>query len=65
MVPVCCNEVNGAAPVPPSKRNQNHIRFAFATPAAMVPTPTSDTNLTLMRASIGILNQISIVINPQ
>jgi hypothetical protein len=40
--------------------------LSFATPAAMVPTPTSDTNLTLMRASrLAFLNQISIVINPQ
>ena len=40
-------EVLGAAPVPPSKPE---IRItpapAFATPAAIVPTPASDTNLT-------------------
>jgi hypothetical protein len=48
MVPVCCNELMVQHLF--LHQNQNHIRFA-ATPAAMVPTPTSDTNLTLMRAS--------------
>ena len=51
-IPVCCKEVRGAAPVPPS---YPEIRItsalALATPAAIVPTPTSETNFTLMRAS--------------
>jgi hypothetical protein len=31
----------------------------------MVPTPTSDTNLTMRASRLAFLNQISIVINPQ
>ena len=49
--PACFKDVNGEAPVPPS---YPEIRitsaFALATPAAMVPTPTSDTSLTFIRA---------------
>ncbi|MND86954.1 hypothetical protein D3C80_789370 [compost metagenome] len=51
-IPVCCNEVNGAAPVPPSYPEiKITSAFALATPAAIVPTPTSETNLTFTRAS--------------
>ncbi len=46
-------ELLGAAPVPPS---YPEIRIspapAFATPAATVPTPASDTNFTEIRASL-------------
>jgi hypothetical protein len=38
MIPVCCNEVNGAAPVPPSKPEIKITSAFAATPAAMVPT---------------------------
>jgi hypothetical protein len=45
-------EVWGDAPVPPSKPEINTTSaWALATPAAIVPTPTSDTSLTLIRAS--------------
>ena len=51
--PACFNEVNGEAPVPPSKPDiKTTSALALATPAATVPTPTSDTNLTLIRASL-------------
>ena len=41
----------GEAPVPPSwPEISTTSAFALATPAAMVPTPTSATSLTLMRA---------------
>ena len=49
--PALWMELRGAAPVPPSKPE---IRMtsapAFATPAAIVPTPASLTSLTLMAA---------------
>ena len=49
--PACLIELMGEAPVPPS---WPEIRitsdFAFATPAAMVPTPAFETSFTLMRA---------------
>ena len=49
--PACLMEVWGDAPVPPSKpETSTTSAWALATPAAMVPTPTSDTSLTLMRA---------------
>ena len=44
-------ELKGDAPVPPSLPLMSMTSaLALATPAAMVPTPVSDTNLTLMRA---------------
>ena len=44
--------VSGEAPVPPSwPLISTTSACALATPAAMVPTPTSATSLTLMRAS--------------
>jgi hypothetical protein len=45
-------EVNGLAPVPPSKPEMvTWSAWALATPAATVPTPISETSLTLIRAS--------------
>ena len=50
--PACFNEVRGDAPVPPSKPEiRMTSALALATPAAMVPTPTSETSFTLTRAS--------------
>jgi hypothetical protein len=50
--PACLIEVWGDAPVPPSKPEiSTTSAWALATPAAIVPTPTSDTSLTLIRAS--------------
>ena len=50
--PACFKEVSGDAPVPPSNPEiRITSALALATPAAMVPTPTSDTNLTLILAS--------------
>ncbi len=50
-VPPCLMEVSGAAPVPPSwPEISTTSECALATPAATVPTPTSETSLTLMRA---------------
>ena len=50
--PACMIDVNGLAPVPPSYPEMSTWSArALATPAAMVPTPTSDTSLTLIRAS--------------
>mmetsp|Transcript_23435 Transcript_23435/g.61184 ORF Transcript_23435/g.61184 Transcript_23435/m.61184 type:complete len:202 (+) Transcript_23435:1002-1607(+) len=44
--------VQAAAPVPPSPPDTTiWSAFAFATPAAMTPTPTSDTSLTLTSPS--------------
>ncbi len=44
-------ELSGDAPVPPSwPAISTWSAFAFATPAATVPTPTSLTSLTLIRA---------------
>ena len=41
----------GDAPVPPSAPDMTMMSaLALATPAAMVPTPLSDTSFTLMRA---------------
>jgi len=49
--PACLSEVSGAAPVPPSwPEIRTTSAWAFATPAATVPTPTSATSLTWMRA---------------
>jgi hypothetical protein len=43
--------VSGEAPVPPlSPLMRTTSAWAFTTPAAMVPTPASDTSFTLMRA---------------
>ena len=40
-------DVSGEAPVPPScPEIRTRSAFALATPAAMVPTPTSETSLT-------------------
>ena len=50
-VPPCLMDVSGEAPVPPScPEIRTTSECAFATPAATVPTPTSETSLTLMRA---------------
>src|SRR5207247_1518560 len=50
-VPPCLIEVSGEAPVPPSwPEISTTSEWAFATPAATVPTPTSETSLTLIRA---------------
>ncbi len=44
-------EDSGEAPVPPSwPAISTWSEFAFATPAATVPTPTSDTSFTEIRA---------------
>ena len=51
--PACFNEVSGEAPVPPSKPEiRITSAFALATPAAIVPTPTSETNFTFILASL-------------
>jgi hypothetical protein len=51
-MPACRIEDSGAAPVPPSCPEMSTWSApAFATPAATVPTPTSATSLTEMRAS--------------
>ena len=51
--PACLSEVNGEAPVPPSYPEiKITSALAFATPAAIVPTPTSETNLTFILASL-------------
>ena len=50
--PACISEVSGDAPVPPSAPEiSTTSACALATPAAIVPTPTSATSFTLMRAS--------------
>ena len=49
--PACLSEVSGAAPVPPSWPEMSTTSaWALATPAATVPTPTSATSFTWMRA---------------
>ncbi len=49
--PPCLMEVRGEAPVPPSwPEMRTTSECALATPAATVPTPTSATSFTLMRA---------------
>ncbi len=49
--PACLIELNGEAPVPPSYPEiKITSAFAFATPAAMVPTPALATNFTLILA---------------
>ena len=49
--PACLSEVSGAAPVPPSWPEMSTTSAcAFDTPAATVPTPTSETSFTWMRA---------------
>ena len=49
--PPCLIEVSGDAPVPPSwPEISTTSACALATPAATVPTPTSATSFTLMRA---------------
>jgi len=49
--PAWVSEVSGEAPVPPSKPEMvMWSARALATPAATVPTPTSDTSFTEMRA---------------
>ena len=49
--PACLMLVSGEAPVPPSwPLISTTSACALATPAAMVPTPTSATSLTLIRA---------------
>ena len=46
-MPALCIELRGAAPVPPSYPEISITPApAFATPAATVPTPASDTSLT-------------------
>ena len=50
--PACLSEVSGDAPVPPSWPEMSTTSAcAFETPAATVPTPTSETSLTWIRAS--------------
>jgi hypothetical protein len=50
--PAVVSEVSGEAPVPPSKPEMvTWSARALATPAATVPTPTSETSFTEMRAS--------------
>ena len=50
--PACLREVSGEAPVPPSNPEiKITSAFALATPAAIVPTPTSETNFTFILAS--------------
>ena len=50
-MPACLMLVSGDAPVPPSwPLIRTRSACALATPAAIVPTPTSATSLTLMRA---------------
>jgi len=45
-------EVSGEAPVPPSKPEMvTWSALALDTPAATVPTPSSDTSLTEIRAT--------------
>ncbi len=49
--PACLIDESGEAPVPPSWPEMRMASAcALATPAAIVPTPTSATSLTLMRA---------------
>ena len=51
--PACLREVKGEAPVPPSNPEINITSaLALATPAAIVPTPTSETNFTFILASL-------------
>ena len=46
-MPACLIDDSGDAPVPPSwPAIVTWSAFAFATPAATVPTPTSDTSFT-------------------
>ena len=50
-IPACLILVNGEAPVPPESPEMRILSACpFATPAATVPTPTSETSLTLTRA---------------
>jgi hypothetical protein len=50
-MPACLIDVSGEAPVPPeSPLMRTTSAFAFDTPAATVPTPTSATSFTLTRA---------------
>ena len=50
-VPACLMLLQGEAPVPPScPAITRWSALHLVTPAAMVPTPTSDTSLTLMLA---------------
>ena len=50
--PACLMLVSGEAPVPPSwPEIRMWSDFAFATPAATVPTPTAETSFTLTAAS--------------
>ena len=49
--PACFREVKGEAPVPPSYPEiKITSALAFATPAAIVPTPTSETSFTFILA---------------
>jgi hypothetical protein len=50
-LPACLIDESGEAPVPPSKPEMvTWSAFALATPAAMVPTPISETSFTDTRA---------------
>ncbi len=52
-MPACLMEVSGEAPVPPSCPEMSTTSaWALATPAAMVPTPTSATSFTETRAPV-------------
>ncbi len=58
--PACLSEVSGEAPVPPSwPEMRTTSACALETPAATVPTPTSETSLTWIRASrVGVLEVV-------
>ena len=50
--PACLSEVSGEAPVPPSwPEIRTTSACALETPAATVPTPTSETSFTCTRAA--------------
>ena len=50
-MPLCLIAVSGEAPVPPScPEIRTTSACAFATPAEIVPTPTSATSFTWIRA---------------
>ncbi len=51
-IPACLSDVRGLAPVPPSwPEMRTTSDLALATPAATVPTPTSATSFTWIRAN--------------
>ena len=58
--PACLSDVSGLAPVPPSWPEMSTTSaLAFDTPAATVPTPTSATSFTWIRAlRVGVLEVV-------